>query len=34
MNKEEILKVVRTLVGPIRPVGESNTDSERLEVFH
>lgn len=25
------LEIVKKLVGPIRPVGETNTDSERLE---
>lgn len=31
MNELEILKVVRILVGRIQPVGETNTDNDRLD---
>ncbi len=31
MNSIEVLKVINKLVGRIHPVGESHTDSERLE---
>lgn len=30
-TKEEVLKVVKTLVGDINPVGETNTDNNRFE---
>ncbi len=31
MNAETILEVVRKLVGPIEPVGETHTDGRRYE---
>lgn len=31
MEAEQVLKVVKKLIGPIEPVGESNTDTERTE---
>jgi hypothetical protein len=30
-NDTELIDVVRRLVGPVHPVGETNTDYERLE---
>lgn len=31
MKAEQITEVVEKLIGPIRPVGESNVDADRLE---
>ena len=31
MDKEVIIEVVKRLIGPVRPVGETRTDADRLE---
>ena len=31
LSSEQIVEVINKLVGPINPIGESNTDSKRFE---